>query len=134
MRSPAAASQIGTSGAGGWPRRNARAAGVTDGRARSPASSPRTWVVTSRSRAAGRSYATSCHPSASWRVLAPRPSTNRPPESRCRVAAVIAIVAGERPQTENTPAISLIRRVVTASSASTTAASSPHPSATENTS
>jgi hypothetical protein len=74
VRSPSAASQIGSSGTGGRPSRSGRAAALSS-RARSPASSARTLVVTSRSLAAGRSKAASWKPSTSALVLVPSPST-----------------------------------------------------------
>ena len=98
---------MGSSGAGGWPRRSGRAAGAWLSWAGWPASSARTLVTASRSLAAGCSNGVSWNPSASALVLAPRPSTYRPPQTWWRVAAVIASVAGVRPQTDRTPEASL---------------------------
>ncbi|HEU4368794.1 MAG TPA: hypothetical protein VFV05_11285 [Methylomirabilota bacterium] len=46
-----------------------------------------------RMRGTGGSNGVSCRPSASCGVLAPRPSTKRPPDIECSVAAAIAMVA-----------------------------------------
>lgn len=121
---------MGTSGAGGWPRRSGRAAGAWRSWAGRPLRNARTLVTVSRSLSAGCSNGVSWNPSASALVLAPRPSTYRPPQTWCRVAAVIASVAGVRPQTDRMPEASWILAVRSAISASTGVESSPQPSGT----
>jgi hypothetical protein len=61
----------------------------------------------------------------------PIPSSIRPPESWSSVAAVIAVMAGERAGIWKIAAPSLIRDVCAASQASTVAASEPYASAAQ---
>ncbi len=111
---------MGTSGAGGTLSFSARAFGVTASGMRSPRSSARTCVTMRRMRGAGASNGVSCRPSASWGVLAPRPSTKRPPEIAWSVAAAIAIVAALRFQMPRIPVPMARRLVRIAASASST--------------
>ena len=108
----------------------ARAPGRWRSWAGRPPRSARTPVTTSRSFPAGCSNGVSWNPSASALVLAPRPSTYRPPQTWWRVAAVIASVAGVRPQTDRTPEATWILAVRSAISVSTGVESSPQPSGT----
>jgi hypothetical protein len=70
-----------------------------------------------------------CQPSATTGPDEPIPSSIRPPERVSSVAAVIAVIAGERAGIWNIPAPSLIRSVCPASQASTVAVSEPYASA-----
>jgi hypothetical protein len=76
-----------------------------------------------RIRASGAEKGTSCKPSVSVAVLAPRPSTNRPPEMLCSVAAAIASVPALRFQTPMIPLARRMRAVRTAISVSSTGVS-----------
>ena len=82
-----------------------------------------------RIRSIGRSQVSPCNPSTSGGLLAPSPSPKRPPETRCRPAAAIAIAAGERLQIGSTPEAMPIREVAPAICVSTTTASWVQPSA-----
>ena len=82
------------------------------------------------SRAAGRWKATSWNCSARVGVLVPSPSVNRPPERSSRVAAIMASVAGLRPQIDEMPVAIRMRVVLMAISARMTPASNPQPSGT----
>ena len=77
-------------------------------------------------RPTGAANGTSCSPSASCGVLAPSPSTKRPPETDASVAAAIAMVAALRFHTPRIPVPSVIRSVRTAASASSTVMSYAH--------
>ena len=72
---PSAATQMGTSGAGGWPRRSGRAAADVAELGGLAGEQRADLGHASRSLAAGCSNGMSWNPSASARVLAPRPST-----------------------------------------------------------
>src|SRR5215831_17508569 len=96
MASPSAAMWIGRAGAGGTLSLRARAWVVTARGMRSPRSSVRTCVTICRIRGTGGANGVSCRPSASCGVLAPRPSTKRPPEIAWSVVAAIAMVAALR--------------------------------------
>ena len=66
-----------------------------------------------------------CQPSATCGPLVPMPSRNRPPESWSSVAAVIAVIAAERPGICMIALPSRIRSVCAAIQASTVTASEP---------
>ena len=83
-------------------------------------------------RGTGGSNGVSCRPSASCGVLAPRPSTKRPPDIACSVAAAIAMVAALRFQMPRMPVPSVIRVVRAAASASSTVMSYAHVSGRKN--
>ena len=66
-----------------------------------------------------------CQPSATCGPLVPIPSSIRPPESWSSVAAVIAVIAAERPGICSTAEPSLMRSVWPASQARIVTASEP---------
>jgi hypothetical protein len=85
----------------------------------------RTTSTYSRVRPSGRANGTPCHPSDTCGPDTPRPSRNRPPDSVSRVAAVIAVIAGDRPGICITALPTSIRLVRAATQVSTVAASDP---------
>ena len=79
----------------------------------------------SRVRCSWRPKRCPCQPSATCGPLVPMPRIIRPPESWSSVAAVIAVIAAERPGIWKIAEPSLIRRVACASQPRMVAASDP---------
>ena len=92
---------------------------------RSRASALRTTATYSRVRCSWRAKRWPCQPSATCGPDVPSPSWKRPPEIWSSVAAVIAVMAGERAGIWKIADPSLIFSVEAASQASTVAASEP---------
>ena len=92
---------------------------------RSRASALRTMSTYSRVRSSWWAKRWPCQPSATCGPDDPIPSSTRPPERWSSVAAVIAVIAGERAGIWKIAEPSLMRSVWPASHASTVAASEP---------
>ena len=85
----------------------------------------RTTSTYSRVRWSWRPKRWPCQPSATCGPLDPIPSSMRPPESWSSVAAVIAVIAAERPGICRIAEPSLMRSVCAASQARIVTASEP---------
>ena len=88
-----------------------------------PVKAARTAATVSRTRVIGRSNGTPIHCCTIVLVEMPSPSTKRPPEMRCKDAAVSAINAGGRVKTAIIAVPRRIRSVATEAAASGTIAS-----------
>ena len=113
-------------------RRRPSRSGLTPSRSsgtRAPASSALAATTVFRNCPTGSSQVRPCRPSTSGGLLAPSPRPKRPPDARCRLAAAMAIAAGERLQTGSTVVAKPIREVAPAICASSTTASCVQPSA-----
>ena len=96
----------------------------------SRASAARTISTYSRVRASGRANETPCQPSDTCGPDTPRPRRKRPSERVSRVAAAMAVIAGERAGIWNRPEPRPTRSVTALMWPSTVAASCPQASET----
>ena len=91
----------------------------------------RTTSTYSRVRCSWRAKRWPCQPSATCGPLVPMPSSTRPSESWSSVAAVIAVIAAERPGICRIAEPSRMRSVCAAIQARTVTASEPYASAVQ---